>query len=497
MKLLRSSLTGSQPVLKALSIEIFKILTSQLDSLMIDFSELGIEISSVCDLFEENIVTEPLVSTYSAGLLHEIMQKGGSKNTEFILKRYSDVNKISLIQQLLDINKKKDDIKKVDGTNFGWPIMGFYDYPLILLERLFAKNISDASKSADQKNDFANSLNTINIADTVVSFILNLNTKTDVSPRGLIPLLGFIHECIYKDVKNVMQKIFKNCIKVLWTLIREDQLLSIQEWPDICGGGSSAVNLIASQILRIFNLPFTRQNFEKELEKINKELAKSDIVYLSLNVLKYVNKDYISIGISLLSKLILNSNNSKVLAKQFVSGGGLNAILKYNILDSGNPESLLVDTLSLISQLARISKEFYKPIHQANMYTELKNLIEHDDPNVRAKVCNLLGNLWRHTGFFYDKLLANGLIKAAIERWTDPDPNTRKFACFAVGNAAFHNAHLYESLKPWVPLLVELLKDPEEKTRANAAGALGNFVRNSDTLCKAKINKIIYNGLIL
>ena len=31
---------------------------------------------------------------------------------------------------------------------------------------------------------------------------------------------------------------------------------------------------------------------------------------------------------------------------------------------------------------------------------------------------------------------------------------------------------------------MELLKDPEEKTRANAAGALGNFVRNSNALCK-------------
>jgi fused-like protein len=30
---------------------------------------------------------------------------------------------------------------------------------------------------------------------------------------------------------------------------------------------------------------------------------------------------------------------------------------------------------------------------------------------------------------------------------------------------------------------VELLRDPEEKTRANAAGALGNFVRNSEELC--------------
>jgi len=244
------------------------------------------------------------------------------------------------------------------------------------------------------------------------------------------------------------------------------------------------VNLIASQILRTFNLPFSRQNFEKDLEKINKELAKSDIIYLSLNVLKYVNKDYISIGMSLLSKLIFNSEDSKTFAKQFVSGGGLSAILKYNILDNENPESLLVDTLSLISQLARISKEFYEPIHQANMYKELKNLIEHKDPGVRAKVCNLIGNLCRHTGFFYDKLSKQGLIDAAIERCTDPDTNTRKFACFAVGNAGFHNENLYESLRPCVPLLVELLKDPEEKTRANAAGALGNFVRNSDILCK-------------
>ena len=35
-----------------------------------------------------------------------------------------------------------------------------------------------------------------------------------------------------------------------------------------------------------------------------------------------------------------------------------------------------------------------------------------------------------------------------------------------------------------VKLLVDLLKDQEEKTRANAAGALGNFVRNSNALCK-------------
>jgi fused len=137
-----------------------------------------------------------------------------------------------------------------------------------------------------------------------------------------------------------------------------------------------------------------------------------------------------------------------------------------------------------VSQLARINKDFYEPIHNANIYNDLKVLITHSDANIRAKVCNLIGNLCRHTGFFYEKLLKYGLIGAAIECCRDVDKNTRKFACFAVGNAGFHNDVLYEHLRPCVILLVDLLRDQEEKTRANAAGALGNFVRNSNTLCK-------------
>jgi hypothetical protein len=42
---------------------------------------------------------------------------------------------------------------------------------------------------------------------------------------------------------------------------------------------------------------------------------------------------------------------------------------------------------------------------------------------------------------------------------------------------------LYEALRPAVAPLVVLLSDDEEKTRANAAGALGNLVRNSGQLC--------------
>lgn len=68
---------------------------------------------------------------------------------------------------------------------------------------------------------------------------------------------------------------------------------------------------------------------------------------------------------------------------------------------------------------------------------------------------------------------------------TTPNTHTphRKFACFAIGNAGFHNPALYDALRPAIAPLVVLLGDKEEKTCANAAGALGNLVRNNGQLC--------------
>jgi len=65
---------------------------------------------------------------------------------------------------------------------------------------------------------------------------------------------------------------------------------------------------------------------------------------------------------------------------------------------------------------------------------------------------------------------------------SDSDPSTRKFACFAIGNAAFHNPSLYKILASAVRPLTSALSDVDDKTRANAAGALGNLARNGGDL---------------
>eukprot|EP00050_Salpingoeca_kvevrii_P004071 m.241886 g.241886 ORF g.241886 m.241886 type:complete len:83 (+) comp10940_c2_seq11:3698-3946(+) len=49
----------------------------------------------------------------------------------------------------------------------------------------------------------------------------------------------------------------------------------------------------------------------------------------------------------------------------------------------------------------------------------------------------------------------------------------------------FHSDHFYDQLEPTIPALVDLLFSSDDKTRTNAAGALGNMARNSKSLDQA------------
>lgn len=104
------------------------------------------------------------------------------------------------------------------------------------------------------------------------------------------------------------------------------------------------------------------------------------------------------------------------------------------LLDS-NPPAVLVGALLTASQLARLHRDNYNPLAKAGPYPQLRKLLSHTEPAVRARVCNLLGNMCRHSAYFYTALDRHGLLPPLIQRCTDEDRATRKFACFAIGNA--------------------------------------------------------------
>jgi fused len=107
--------------------------------------------------------------------------------------------------------------------------------------------------------------------------------------------------------------------------------------------------MITTHILRIFNIPFNLQSFEREIEVIAGEMAKADIVHLTLNSLRYLNNENMPIAFSLISKLVFTAECSKNFANQFVQGGGLATIAKYKLMSTDNQPELIVDALSLIS----------------------------------------------------------------------------------------------------------------------------------------------------
>jgi fused-like protein len=184
--------------------------------------------------------------------------------------------------------------------------------------------------------------------------------------------------------------------------------------------------------------------------------------------------------------------------REFVDNHGVECV-KEALSRGGGGDRVTVGCLVALSQVARVSGKWYGKLRETNVVEEVIGLLRHDNVSVRSKACNLVGNMCRHDGSFYNDLGRGGgkggdggtIIDALIERCVDVDDKTRKFACFAVGNAAFHSSELYDELRSSVPYLVQGLKDKDDKTRANAAGALGNLVRNSSELCE----ELVFHGV--
>ena len=76
----------------------------------------------------------------------------------------------------------------------------------------------------------------------------------------------------------------------------------------------------------------------------------------------------------------------------------LHIVLKVRVrrlLREDNPANVLVHTLLTVSQVARLHRDFYKPLLAADLCHWLHALLVHHEAGVRARTCNLLGNLCR------------------------------------------------------------------------------------------------------
>ncbi|KAK3213413.1 hypothetical protein Dsin_018119 [Dipteronia sinensis] len=232
---------------------------------------------------------------------------------------------------------------------------------------------------------------------------------------------------------------------------------------------------------------------EEDMGKYVKILLEVGVPGVILRCLEHMELKDLGRPVAFLAKMV----GHRPLAVQLVGKGLLEANRIRRLLDCSSPREVTLDVLMIVSDLARMDKGFYEYINGASMLEFFKDFLTHEDPNLRAKACSALGNMCRHNSYFYDLLAKQHIIGLLIDRCADPDRRTRKFACFAIGNAAYHNDLLYEELRRSIPQLAKVLVSAEEdKTKANAAGALSNLVRNSNKLCEDIVSKGAMQALI-
>ncbi|KFW80154.1 Serine/threonine-protein kinase 36, partial [Manacus vitellinus] len=148
--------------------------------------------------------------------------------------------------------------------------------------------------------------------------------------------------------------------------------------------------------------------------------------------------------------------------------------------------TLTTDLLSLLTHVARACSEhlpFLQRILRGLDVADqpLTYLLGHQHYLIRAKTCNLLGNLLRH-GFPAALQSHPGWLESLLGCLSDAEGSVRNAASFAVGNAAGHASCPAGTLRKAVPALARLLSDLQAKTRCNAALALSNLGQRGSEL---------------
>uniref|UniRef100_A0A7S3D7P0 non-specific serine/threonine protein kinase n=1 Tax=Palpitomonas bilix TaxID=652834 RepID=A0A7S3D7P0_9EUKA len=378
-------------------------------------------------------------------------------------------------------------VSVLEGNGYGYWHRGAIDGPFSLLQRLAGKSGGsnllawmEGNKGWQQMIDFVGDLNYGGLHSTPSSSAFS----PLLSFSGAVSMFRALYEMLIQAEGAVIERVMAQS-KVVLSLaagLQPDLLKAIHQWPPWHFGGSSAVGAYTSQVVCLLYLPFGSQDrigegFASSYEGL---LLRAKVVELLTKCMKDVGQQHFQLVFGLVSRLIMASGD---FVAQFVSAGGLKPTNVAFLLDREEGASTkILNALVILSQIARIGKEYYPHLHNADMYSSLAGLMQHDDANVRAKTCNLVGNLCRHSSYFYRQLGETGIFDCLVGAMEDTDPATRRFACFAVGNATYHSADLYPFARHAIPSLIRVLRDEDAKARANAAGTLGNLVRNSGDL---------------
>ncbi|KAE8578690.1 hypothetical protein XENTR_v10023730 [Xenopus tropicalis] len=258
-------------------------------------------------------------------------------------------------------------------------------------------------------------------------------------------------------------------------LLTPSFLAHVSEACNSCGWDESdTISEIVILVCQLLCIPFSVETPTEALREILQSLREHQTVTLLLKTCCHLPQSLAELPVSLVCRLVLMEPDFLAEFSQAVTSSDDLAIWLGNALHSGQ-DSLTCDLLSVFSHLIRVSSS-HLPLLQRIVgdWEELLSwLLQASESGLRAAACTLAGNLAR-----LGETLPQSFVKRLLDCLSDRDARVRRSAAFAMGNTAFHGAkgNIYN---PWVSTaaskFLTLLRDPQSKTRAHAASALGNL----------------------
>ncbi|XP_032549014.1 serine/threonine-protein kinase 36-like isoform X2 [Chiroxiphia lanceolata] len=303
-----------------------------------------------------------------------------------------------------------------------------------------------------------------------------------LSPQGTLLFLS-LAVCIFtRESHQCLPQLTQSCGVLMVTLKRLlspgflECLAQTQAGED---GDPEVVPAVVIQACQLLCFPFALDVDRDTLALIMEAMRDTQIPAQLLQVCsRHLPFSFTELPMSLLCHLVVSDTQViDQVVREAATSEHVIAFFK-SALFSDNL-TLTTDLLSLLTHVARACSEhlpFLQRILRGLDVADqpLTYLLGHQQYLIRAKTCNLLGNLLRH-GFPAALQSHPSWLESLLGCLSDAEGSVRKAASFAVGNAAGHASCPAGTLRKAVPALARLLSDLQAKTRCNAALALSNL----------------------
>ncbi|NWT61852.1 STK36 kinase, partial [Erythrocercus mccallii] len=294
-----------------------------------------------------------------------------------------------------------------------------------------------------------------------LSLVLSVFTR---EPHQCLPQLTQSHGVLMVTLKRLLSPGFLAC------------LAQTQAGND---GDPEVVPDMVIQVCQLLSFPFALDVDKDTLALIMEAVRDTQIPAQLLQVCaSHLPFSFTELPMGLLCQLVVSDTQViDQVVREAAASEHIVAFLK-SVLFSDNV-ILTSDLLSLLTHVARASSEHLPFLQRILRNSDVADqpltyLLSHKQHLIRARTCNLLGNVLRHS---FSPALQNqpGWLERLLECLSDPESCVRSAATFAVGNAACHASCPAGILGRAVPTLTRLLSDTRAKTCCNAGLALSNL----------------------